>query len=422
MTSIALINPPSPFLIDDGVMPPLGIMYLSSYLKSKGIRSEIIDFATNDVQESDLIGYDIYAVTSTTPQYPYIINSIINPKRLKKINPKSTTIVGGAHATAFKEECRKDGFDCVVIGEGEKSLFDICKFVENGKIYNNRIGGIIRSKQIKDIDSIPFPDRTFKGFEKYHYDIDSKLSTTMITSRGCPFDCYFCCKTWTGVRLRSAKNIIEETKILKDMGFDGIMFYDDTFTINRNRVIEIAKGLKELGFVWRCFIHASTVNYNLLKIMYESGCVEVGMGVESGSNDILKIVNKKIDIDRAIQVCNWCHEIGLRIKTFLIIGLPGESKETINETINFLKLSKPDDFDYTIYTPFPETEIWNSSNKNDLQFDIQFDKNKLDYSKMFYKGITGKYSAQISTSHLTQEDIEKYRDYVDIEIRKEIIQ
>lgn len=414
MISVALINSPSPFLINDEVMPPLGIMYLSSYLKSKGIRAEIIDFATNDIHESDLIGYDIYAVTSTTPQYPYVIS----PKRIKEINPESMTIIGGAHAMSFSEECKNDGFDCIVSGEGEEVLLSLSKFVENGKKNNSKICGIIKSKQIEDIDSIPFPDRTFKGFEKYHYEIDGNLSTTMITSRGCPFDCFFCCKTWKGVRLRSAKNVIEEAKTLRDMGFKGLMFYDDTFTINRNRVLELCKSLKELNLVWRCFIHANTVDKELLKFMHESGCVEVGMGVESGSNKILKTVNKKIDIERAIQVCNWCHEIGLRIKTFLIIGLPGESQDTIDETIKFLKLSKPDDFDYTIHTPFPNTKIWDSSE----QFDIQFDKNKLDYRKMFYKGIAGKYAAQISTSYLTSNEIEKYRDYVDIKIRKEIIQ
>lgn len=411
MNIVALINPPSPFLIDDKVMPPLGIMYLSSYLKSKGIRAEIIDFATNDVQESDLIGYDIYAITSTTPQFLEAIK-ILNI--IKKKYPRSIFVIGGAHATAFKNKCHKH-FDTVIIGEGEDALLSICKFV--GMSNNSRICGLIKARQISNIDKIPFPDRTFNGFEKYHYTINGLPATTMLTSRGCPFNCHFCCNTWgNNVRLRSAENVIEEAKVIKEMGFKAIMFYDDTFTIKKERVVDIAKELKELNLIWRCFIHAYTVDYDLLKLMFESGCVEVGMGVESGNNEILKTINKKIDLEKAIKVCNWCHEIGLRIKTFLMIGLPGESKETINDTISFLKRARPDDFDYTIYTPFPETEIWN----NYKSFDIQFDKDNLDYSKMFYKGKCGQYSAQVSTSYLTSEEIEKYRDYVDIEIRKEI--
>lgn len=410
MTSIALINPPSPFLLDDTVMPPLGLMYLSSYLKEHGQEPTIYDLAVNP--DTNIRKNEIFAITSTTPQYPEVIKII---DTIRKIYPRSIFVIGGAHVTAFKNK-RHKYFDTIIIGEGEDALLSICKFIDMSD--NSRICGLVKARQISNIDKIPFPDRTFNGFEKYHYNINGLPATTMLTSRGCPFSCHFCFNIWgNNVRLRSAENVIEEAKIIKNMGFNAIMFFDDTFTVKKERVIDIAKGLKELNIIWRCFIHASTVDYDLLKLMFESGCVEVGMGVESGNNEILKTINKKINLENAIKVCNWCHEIGLRIKTFLMIGLPGESKETINDTISFLKRARPDDFDYTIYTPFPNTEIWNNSE----QFNIQFDKDNLDYSKMYYKGIAGKYTAQVSTSKLTSEEIEKYRDYVDIEIRKEII-
>lgn len=413
MVKVALINPPSPFLVDDTVMPPLGIMYLSSYLKSKGINVEIIDLATNNYfNPSCPLDYDIYAFTSTTPQYPAVVDILNN---IKKHNQQSIFVIGGAHATAFGDKCRNDGFDCVVSGEGEETMYSISKFVENSE--NSRIYGIVKARQIDTIDSIPFPDRSFPGFDKYHYEIDGKKATTMITSRGCPFDCYFCCNTWGNkVRLRSAENVLKEAEEIKNMGFEAIQFYDDTFTVNRKRVIDICKGLKDLDMKWRCFIHANTVDRSTLKTMYNSGCIEVGMGVESGDNNILKSINKKISLAKAIEVCGWCHDIGLRIKTFLIIGLPGESRSTVASTIRFLKHAKPDDFDYTIYTPFPNTYIWDNKEK----FDIIFDKLKIDYGKSFYKGISGRYKSQVSTSHLTSEEIEKIRDFVDISIRKEI--
>lgn len=409
MTSIALINPPSPFLLDDAVMPPLGLMYLSSYLKEHGQEPTIYDLAVNS--DINIKGNEIFAITSTTPQYPEAIKII---DMLRNKYPQSLFVIGGAHATAFKNKCRKH-FDAIITGEGEDALLSICKFIDMSD--NSRICGLIKARQISNIDEIPFPDRTFNGFEKYHYTLNGLPTTTMMTSRGCPFNCHFCCNTWGNkVRLRSSLNVLVEVEQLKEMGFKAIMFYDDTFTINKKRVIEIAKGLKELNIVWRCFIHASTVDYDLLKLMFESGCVEIGMGVESGNNGILKTVNKKIDLEKAIELSDWCHQIGLRIKTFLMIGLPGESKETINNTISFLKRARPDDFDYTVYSPFPNTEIWDHKEK----YDIIFDKDNIDYSKLFYKGIAGKYTAQISTSKLTSEEIERYRDYVDIEIRKEI--
>lgn len=412
MVSVALINPPSPFLIDDRVMPPLGIMYLSSYLKANGIKVDIFDLAVNSELED---GYDIYAITSTTPQY-HAAKHILDI--LKIVNPNSRFVIGGSHASSFKEQCHNDGFECVIIGEGEKALLSIAKFHEAHGKHNSKLSGILKCAHIEDINGIPFPDRTFKGFEQYNYQLNGHKATTMITSRGCPFDCYFCCNTWGNkVRLRSASNIISEVEVIKKCyGIDAIQFYDDTFTVSRKRVLDICKGLKELGITWRCFVHANTVNRQLLKAMKDSGCVEVGMGVESGSDKILQVVNKQISLNRAIEVCEMCHEIGIRIKTFLMIGLPGESRETVDSTIKFLELARPDDFDITIYTPFPNTRIWDEKE----QFDIKFDKDKLDYSKMFYKGKCGKYACQVQTSHLLPSEIEELRDYVDTEVRKRL--
>lgn len=414
MVKVALVNPPSPFLIDDKVMPPLGIMYLSSYLKEKGVKVEIFDLAVLPTGGRLPHGHDIYAFTSTTPNYPSVLEIM---KRIKENNNKSIFVIGGSHATAFEEKIRDDGWDFIVVGEGERSLHTISQIVENQGEDARRKGHLISMPHIEDINTIPFPDRTFKGFDSYNYTIDGLRATTMITSRGCPFSCYFCMNMWgNNVRLRNSENVIKEASHIQNMGFDAVQFYDDTFTVSRKRLYKICNGLKELDMKWRCFIHASTVSKGDLKYMKMSGCVEVGMGVESGSDLILNTINKKIDINKAIQVCGWAHESGLRIKTFLIIGLPGESQETVNATIRFLELAKPDDFDYTVYTPFPNTKIWNEKEK----FDIIFNKEKLDYSKMFYKGKSGQYCSQVSTSQLSSDSIEKLRDYVDTITRRKI--
>lgn len=413
MTSIALVNSNSPFLVSDTIMPPLGLMYLSSYLKNNipDLKVKIIDMASNKnttIPDS----YDIYAFTSTTPQYNTTLSTM---KETKLKNPYSTFIIGGAHASCFQDKCLDDGFDCVIIGEGECALTNICNFEIEHASNNVKIRGTFKSKHIQNIDSIPFPDREFDGFQSYNYKINGKRTTTMITSRGCPFNCYFCCNVWgNNVRLRSPKNILKEVKQIKDhYNINSIQFYDDTFTVNKQRVIDICKGLKEFDITWRCFIHANTVTPQLLEQMHNSGCVEVGMGVESGSQKILNTINKKTTVEHNKETIKTCKNIGLRIKIFLMIGLPGESEETIQSTVKFLKETSPNDFDYTIYTPFPNTEIWN----NQFNYDIKFNKDSLDYSKMFYKGISGRYTSQVSTSHLTSEKIEKYRDCVDTKIR-----
>ncbi len=413
---ITLINPPSPFLISDTVMPPLGLMYLSSNIKANVVNFsdvKLIDLAANkDVEIPN--NYDIYAFTSTTPQYNITLDIM---KKLKNKNNKSTFVIGGAHASCFSEKCRQDGFDCVIVGEGEKSIVDIYNFVKFHKKDNSYIKGIIKSHQIQNIDNIQFPDRTFDGYNSYNYNLNGKNCTTMITSRGCPFKCSFCCNMWGNtVRLRSSENVLQEVKQIKDSGIEAIQFYDDTFTVNKKRVLEICKGLREMNITWRCFIHTNTVNFDLLRTMKDSGCVEVGIGVESGNQEILNKVNKNIEIDKVIKICDDCHKIGLRIKTFLIIGLPGESHKSIDDTIKFLYIARPDDYDYSVYTPFPKTDIWD----NKQNYDIEFDKEKLDYSKMFYKGICSKYVSQVSTSKLTSKEIEHLRDHVDIDIRKEL--
>lgn len=411
MKKIALINPPSPFLKSDIVMPPLGIMYLSAFIKNNTnldeIDIEIIDLATAEKKIPD--GFTIYAFTSTTPQYSIALELM---KELKALNPNSIFVIGGAHATCFSKKCIDDGFDYVITHEGESSLLKLIKSIELPQ------EKILYSENIADINEIPFPDRDFDGFKKYQYKLDDKNCTTMITSRGCPFQCGFCCKTWTNpVRLRSASNVITEIEEIRTKyNINSIMFYDDTFTLSHQRLLQICDHLKRSDTTWRCFIQANTITKEILEKMYDSGCAEIGMGVESGNQSILNTINKTITVERAIQICKWCQEIGLRIKTFLIIGLPGETFESINDTITFINKAHPSDFDITIYTPFPNTDIWN----NTSDYDIKFDKENMDYSKMFYKGIEHSYSSQVSTSSLSISDIERLRDHIDINIRKSV--
>lgn len=402
MTEVLLVNPPSPFLKDQLVMPPLGLMYLSSYLKSKNIETQIYDLSNSD--NYNLIpDAKITAFTATTPQYPYAI------KAMKSLTHNTIKVIGGAHVSSVNN-CNSDGFDVSVIGEGEIALNRIAltKFISNSVIYGT---------QINDLDTLPFPDRNWKGFEKYKYQYKDYNATTAMTSRGCPYSCAFCFNMFSkSTRFMSPKRVIEEAKTIQKLGFDMIQYYDDTFTLIKPRVRKISEGLSKLKMKYRCFIRANTVNKELLSDLKRTGCIEVGMGVETANQNILDNINKQITTEQCKSVIDHCHKIGISIKIFLMIGLPGESKETVNNTINFLKETKPDDFDCSIYTPFPKTSIYD--NKED--YDIEFNKSSLDYSKMFYKGKCGNYTSQVSTSNLTSKEIEILRDHIDLNIRKEL--
>lgn len=393
--------------MDQMVMPPLGLMYLSSYLKSKNIDADIYDLGQNDITK--IPQTRITAFTATTPQYNYAVNAV------KSIKHHTIKVIGGPHVSCFDYP---NDFDITIKGEGESALYSICT---TSKIENCHIVG----NPILDLDSLPFPDREWDGFKNYRYIFKDYNFTTALTSRGCPYHCGFCFNMFgTKVRFMSAKKVIDEANIIKDLGYDGIMYYDDTFTLDKKRTRKIAEGLRNIDIKFRCFVRANTVTYEQLEMMKNNGCIEIGMGVESGSQAILNNINKGITIEQCKNVIDNCHKINLSIKIFLMIGLPSESKYTIEETKKFIIDTKPDDFDITIYTPFPKTDIWqNYWNdqkllNNGLKLDIIFKKN-IDYNSMFYKGINGRYSSNVATYNLSFEDIEKSRD--EIESLKDII-
>lgn len=266
MKEVMLVNPPSPFLKDQLVMPPLGLMYLSSYLKSKNISTQINDLAGSN--NYNLIPEaKITAFTANTPQYPYALKS------MKSLTHETTKVIGGPHVSC-KGNCNIDGFDISVIGEGESALQSIVK--------SNSISNlVIHGTPINNLDTLPYPDRKWDGFEKYKYKFKDYNFTTALTSRGCPYNCGFCFNMFGNrVRFMSPNRVIEEAKIISNLSYDGIMYYDDTFTLIKPRVRKISEGLSKLNMKYRCFIRANTVNKELLSTLKQTGCIEVGMGVE----------------------------------------------------------------------------------------------------------------------------------------------
>lgn len=412
-TSATFVNPPSEFLVDDQVMPPLGIMYLSAWLHFNLIKSDILDLANrrirSDFRRNDIPETTHYFFTATTPQYN---EALLYMADIKCMHPDAIMVIGGTHATFRPEQCRSDGFDYVVVGEGECAALRIMQDDFNADEIKT---GIIHGEIIQDLDYLPFPDRNFDGFTDYNYEVDGEKAVTMFTTRGCPFHCAFCAKMFDGVRMRSSSSVLREVEHLKkDMGFNAVMFFDDTFTVNKSRLKRICSGLKRMRMKWRCFIHASTVDHKILKMMKDSGCVEVGLGVESGNRAILETIDKRTDLTQIRDVIKTCHDIEMRIKIFLIAGLPGETVDTLLDTERFILETKPDDFDLTVFVPYPGNDIWN----NPDNYDIQFDKEHENFSDMFYKGRNGEYVPMVATSCLTSEDIVRMRDEITYRIRR----
>jgi anaerobic magnesium-protoporphyrin IX monomethyl ester cyclase len=387
------IVPDSPFLTDEKVFPFLGPLYLSAVLKQAGHEVTVIDLVQN--QEIPPIEADYVGITATTPQFPRAVE-ILNT--IKNRYPFQKVIIGGPHASANPEECARY-FDMVCVGEGE----DFVKDIERARSPH----AAASYGKLEDLDSIPFPDREAIDMSKYHYFIDEKRTTSILTSRGCPYNCAFCCKEpWgRGIRYRSALNVIEEIDILANK-YEGLMLYDDEFFLNSNRDTDIIERLGQKGMVWRCFSRSDIIlkKEGLIKFASQNGLKEILIGCESGSNDILQNINKGTTVAMNKEAIKLLKSMGVRVKAALIIGLPGETPDTIMQTETFCKEVEPDSVDFTVLRVLPGSDIHNNPEKYDLKFKPSYDP---------YKTKPGEYTAGVSTKAMTAKDILDARDYLD---------
>ena len=295
----------------------------------------------------------------------------------------------------------------VVVGEGEIALL---------KVVTERVCGIIYGEEVKDIDELPYPDYDEIKINNYKFPVLSYGKTgqsdhtnffSMFTSRGCPFDCNFCasCVIWKKFRLHSAEYVKKHILHVKEKyGVKAIMIMDDLFTLNKSRTREIGVFLKSHSIPYRCLSRAGALDKETVDILVNTGCVEVGVGIESNSQVMLDVMNKKTTVQQNRDAIINCKEAGLSIKCFLILGTPGESKETLDETFQMFKELQPDDVDINILVLYPGTEFHDNIQNYDI---VQTDKDLRD--QIFKGNQLGICSATVSTSKITSKELEEYK-------------
>jgi radical SAM superfamily enzyme YgiQ (UPF0313 family) len=390
---IALLSPPSPFLIDQKAFPPLGILYLAGYARAEGHEVVVVDLAgKEDDLENALSGLaaDVFGISSTTPQYPQALRIL---GILRQRHPEALVVVGGAHPSSVPEQCISDGFDTAVVGEGEVAL---CK------VAAGRLRGVVKEPYVKDVDSIPLPARDLIDIRSYGYAIEGGKATTLITSRGCPHQCAFCSKdVWQkGTRFHSSARIIAEIRECMDKyGFRHFLFLDDSLTLKKQRLLDLCREMAPLGIVWRAYARADKMTREMLLAMKQAGCVEVGIGVESGSQQILDAVCKGTTVEQNSRLVALCREVGIVSNVFIMIGLPGESYETVEATRRWMEENRPDKFGYNIFAPYVGTPIRVHPEMYDLELFPMPDE------KSWVKGRQGEYHAFVATSKLSREEI-----------------
>ena len=406
---VALIVPDAPFLLEPRSFPHLGVLYLSAALKQAGYKARVYDLTGG--YKLPKVREEIVGITATSPQFK---SALEIRDEIREYNPDALFVLGGPHATVAPETCV--GFDVVVAGEGDEAIVDIARRYEK----EGRFKAVLKPEPIRDLDKLPYPDRDAVDLSSYKYYLLGDRCTNIQSQRGCPFGCAFCCgrtiKTYRWARYRSPENIEGEVdQIISRYRIKALMFYDDEFNLNKKHALEVCKMLKRKGVLWRCFIRTDLFDEELAKAMAEAGCVEVGAGVETGSPKIKKIINKGTTVEQDYKAVELCRKYGIKFKAFLIVGLPGEDYETFNETRRWLATAKPDNFDATIFMPYPGSEIW----EHPERYDIFFDKEEIVRSGFvgtYYKGASGGPERSfVSTSKLSAEEIARLRYQLDVE-------
>lgn len=401
---VVFVHTPVEELLDDRLEPPLGILYLATLLKRSGISCEICDFSGFSIEkwESNIPYGDIYAFSTYSVNYH---KTLILRDMAKKKNPDSITFAGGPHVSALAEKCLID-FDIIITGEAELCFLKLVKSIISGE----KPSGIFLGEPVEDLDSLPFPDYELVDISSYRRVVEGKRSLSLITSRGCPFNCTFCNSLIFSrgrLRFRSPENVVQEIRqLMAKYGINAFRFGDDLFTFSPERIIEMAEALKPLGIPYRVFARSNSLTADAAKALYESGCRHVAIGIESMSDKMLELMNKKTDQKTNISALRNAKSAGLKTRIYILVGFPGETEETIRKSLDVLLQCEFDEFVIYPFIPYPGTTVWDNPKMwgatidRDFSKYIQIGKDQDGYPGTCYA---------VTTKDFSPSDVERWR-------------
>jgi anaerobic magnesium-protoporphyrin IX monomethyl ester cyclase len=392
---VTLVNPPYPPAVHSHPpFIPLGLAYLGSVAEKEGHHVTVIDCQAEKLtyeafrERVTRTPSDVVGVTATTLLYKSAMKLI---SIAKQEQPQAITMLGGSHGTFWDTNALNEypSLDMVVRKEGEITFIELLNKLQTKASLKNVLGITFRSEKdkivrtedrpfLEDLDSLPFPAHHLLPLDALKR--MGKVLFPLITSRGCVFWCDFCSTVrmfGRGYRWRSPKNVVDEMEMIHDnYGTSQFTFYDDAFTVNRERAIKICEELhaRKLDLVWDCGTRVDMVDRELLKTMHDAGCIAVWLGVESGSEVILDAMNKGIKLEQTRRAYKTAHEVGLMTIANVVIGFPGETEQTAKATINFVKELNPDDVGFYVATPYPGTPMYEQVKKNGWLRVTDFDK------------------------------------------------
>jgi anaerobic magnesium-protoporphyrin IX monomethyl ester cyclase len=402
---------------------PFFLAYATSLLKKEGKTARLIDAVAERLGEQELIDRvkDLnpraIVIETSTPSFD---NDIKITANIHFRLPKSKIVLCGSHATVFAGQLleKYEFIDYILLGEYEYTLLDLVNNLEKtGDL--NMIPGLAYRKDRsrirvnpprptnKNLDSLPWPERHDVPIYNYN-DAFAGLpvpNVQMLASRGCPFECSFC--LWPQAiyrerkyRMRNPADVVEEMeKIVKEFNFKAVYFEDDTFNIDRTHVLAICENIKrkKIKIPWAAMARADLMDEALLENLSDAGLYAVKYGIESADNKILKFCKKNLNLIKVNEVIKITKKLGIKIHLTFCLGLPGETRETIKKTLDFIQDVKPDSLQFSFATPFPGTEYY----KNAEESGYLLSKNWSDYD--------GNEKCIVRTEKLSASDLEEIR-------------
>ncbi len=454
---VCLIIPPSPFLLDERVFMSLGILKVAAMLERAEVAVEMLDLSGVENYEQVVAAHasrsdtTCYGLTATTPQLPAVARIA---STLRQIKPRARLVLGGPHVTlvhaAFLQE-RKRGhahrasqafaqlqqmFDVLVAGDGELAIFEALRDDPHSLIDgdNPRSDWFLNNGHLTNL---PFPARHLVDVGSYRYSIDGVRAMSLIAQLGCPFGCGFCggrlSPSLRRVRTRPADNIVQEmAHLYRTYGSQGFMMYDDELNVNP-KMLELMRSIadvqRQLGveFRLRGFIKAELFTDQQAEAMYQAGFRWILVGFESGHERILTNIHKKATLAENTECLNIAKRNGLKVKALMSLGHPGESRDTIAATRDWLIATKPDDFDATVITTYPGTPYFDEAVETRpgiwtytfAKTGDRLHSHAVDYSQVaeYYKGIPGAYQSFVYTDHVAAEELVALRDTLEADVR-----
>jgi len=361
-----------------GYVMPLGLAYIAAYLREKGVPVAILDAEAEELADFQIekrikdFSPGIVGITTMTPT----VHNDLSVARIAK-DAGSMVVMGGPQINAMPREMMQFPYvDFGILGEGEIPFYELVHAIDNnssldgvpGLLYKNAEGKIVTKPPYvhRNLDELPIPARDMLPYRRYSSIIQQDRLATVCTGRGCPYRCSFCFKQPSDelIRYRSPHLVVDEMVDLKmRYGIKDINFISDTFTIKKSFIEALCRELidRQVNISWIAPTRADCVSLELMQLMKKAGCRSLRFGIESGSAAILKLMEKEIDKEKMIDAMRLARQAGIETFGYFIIGYLNETEHTVRETLNFVKILKPDLLMYNIATPLPGTKFFEQS-------------------------------------------------------------